>query len=162
MSKIPNKTSRLGTVERKNADRRLLGVFALLVMSLFLVGCGDANRSRIVGSWKVATAERLMKQVNAVDAPSAAGSEGQLPRMQVHFYYSGRLSTETNMGSVATKKYGSWEFLSYDADTKTAKIECFLLDETTQFDVLVEDEKTIRLVPPNMAGLKQKMKFIRQ
>ena len=136
--------------------------FLALVAILLLVGCGDPDRGRISGSWKVATATKLMKQVNAAEDHPATETENLPPRMQVHFYYSGSLMTETNMGSVSTKKYGSWKFLSYDAASKTAKIECFMLDETTEFDVLVDDENTIRLVPPYMAGLKQKMKFVRQ
>ena len=139
---------------------------------LALVGCGgDPDRNRIVGDWEIATADRLMGQVNAASIDSdrtadsadlAVDSEPQKPRMLIRFYYSGSLATETNMGSVSTKKYGSWKLLSYDADTRTAKIQCKLVDDTTDFDVIVEDENTLRLVPPNMAGLTKKMKFVRQ
>jgi hypothetical protein len=153
---------RSSSAQLKVANRRSLKAFVLVAISLLLVGCGDPDRGRISGSWKVATAEKLMNQVNAVDDLPAADTENLPPRMQVHFNYSGSLMTETNLGSVATKKYGSWKFLNYDAASKTARIECFMLDETTEFDVLVDDENTIRLVPPNMAGLKQKMKFVRQ
>ena len=136
---------------------------------LALVGCGgDPDRSRIVGDWEIATADRLMGQVNAETlAPNTVGSDSELeaaqkPRMLIRFYYSGALATETNMGNVSTEKYGNWKFLSYDAQTRTAKIQCKLVDDTTDFDVIVEDENTLRLVPPNMAGLKKKMKFVRQ
>ena len=140
---------------------------------LALVGCGgDPDRNRIVGDWEIATADRLMGQVNATPLDSADSStvstessdstEAIKPRMLIRFYYSGSLATETNMGNVSTQKYGSWKFLSYDPQTLTAKIQCKLVDDTTDFDVIVEDENTLRLVPPNMAGLKKKMKFVRQ
>lgn len=140
---------------------------------LALVGCGgDPDRSRIVGDWEIATADHLMGQVNAapVEPGSSAGSDDssdgstdvQKPRMLLRFYYSGSLATETNMGTMSTEKRGSWKFLSYDSETQTAKIQCKLVDDTTDFDVIVEDENTLRLVPPNMAGLKKKIKFVRQ
>ena len=137
---------------------------------LALVGCGgDPDRNRIVGDWEIATANRLMGQVNAepvapagLDGSTEDSTEAQRPRMLIRFYYSGSLATETKMGNVSTEKRGSWKFLSYDAQTRTAKIQCKLVDDTTDFDVVVEDENTLRLVPPNMAGLKKKMKFVRQ
>ena len=82
--------------------------------------------------------------------------------MLIHFYNSGYLATETNMGNISTQKQGNWKLLSYDAQTKTAKIQCKLVDDTTNFDVIVLDDNTLRLVPPNMAGLKTKLKFVRQ
>ena len=150
-------------------------IFEILCCLLLLAlnGCsGDPDRNRIVGDWEIATADRLMGQVNAAPLNSSSGdssavpnndsSETNKPRMLIRFYYSGALSTETNMGYVSTKKQGSWKFLSFDPDTRTAKIQCKLVDDTTDFDVIVEDEDTLRLVPPNMAGLKKKMKFVRQ
>ena len=149
-----------------------LQIFKILccLWLLALLGCGgDPDRNRIVGDWEIAKADRLMGKVNAEPLatsgsadPNVEAMEDQKPRMLIRFYYSGSLATETNMGSVATKKYGSWKFLSYDPESRTAKIQCKLVDDTTDFDVVVEDEDTLRLVPPNMAGLKKKMKFVRQ
>ena len=134
---------------------------------LALVGCsGDPDRARIVGDWEIATADHLMSQVNAesTDLTNATDNptEDLAPRMLIQFYNSGYLATETNMGTVSTQKQGNWKFLSYDAETGVAKIQCKLVDDTTDFDVLVEDENTLRLVPPNMAGLKKKLKFVRR
>ena len=147
--------------------------FLCYLCLLALAGCGgDPDRNRIVGDWEIATADRLIGQVNAEPLSTAGASdsasstsdsvEDQKPRMLIRFYYSGSLATETNMGNVSTQKYGSWKFLSYDAQTSTAKIQCKLVDDTTDFEVIVEDENTLRLVPPNMAGLRKKMKFVRQ
>ena len=141
---------------------------SLLVLAL--TGCtGDPDRARIVGEWEIATADYLMTQVNAegLDASGLADSVGDseeddLPRMLIQFYNSGYLATATNMGTMSTQKQGSWKFLSYDAENRTAKIQCKLIDDTTDFDVIVEDENTLRLVPPNMAGLKKKLKFVRR
>lgn len=129
---------------------------------LVSAGCtGDPDRQRIVGDWEVAVAAKLVDQVNA---ESEAGSPliDTPPKMLVRFYRSGHLTTQTNMGTVRSEKQGSWKFISYDASTGIAKIECRLLDETTEFDVIVESENALRMVPPNMAGLKKKMKFVRQ
>ena len=140
--------------------------FACSLLLLALAGCsGDPDRARIVGDWEIATADHLMGQVNAQPSGSTGTPDlatPQPPRMLIHFYNSGYLATETNMGSMSTKKQGSWKFLSYDAQTRTAKIQCKLVDDTTDFDVVVHDENTLRLVPPNMAGLKTKIKFVRQ
>ena len=136
------------------------------LLLLALAGCtGDPDRARIVGDWEIATADHLMEQVNAQPDGSIGLSDpatDQPPRMLIHFYNSGYLATETNMGNVSTKKQGNWKFLSYDAQTRTVKIQCKLVDDTTDFDVIVQDDDTIRLVPPNMAGLKTKLKFVRQ
>lgn len=130
--------------------------FSCCLLLLALVGCtGDPDRARIVGDWEIATADHLMGQVNAQP-------DDQPPRMLIHFYNSGYLATETNMGNISTQKQGNWKLLSYDAQTKTAKIQCKLVDDTTNFDVVVLDDNTLRLVPPNMAGLKTKLKFVRQ
>ena len=130
--------------------------FSCWLLLLALAGCtGDPDRARIVGDWEIATADHLMGQVNAQP-------DDQPPRMLIHFYNSGYLATETNMGNISTQKQGNWKLLSYDAQTKTAKIQCKLVDDTTNFDVVVLDDNTLRLVPPNMAGLKTKLKFVRQ
>ena len=130
--------------------------FSCWLLLLALAGCtGDPDRARIVGDWEIATADHLMGQVNAQP-------DDQPPRMLIHFYNSGYLATETNMGNISTQKQGNWKLLSYDAQTKTAKIQCKLVDDTTNFDVIVLDDNTLRLVPPNMAGLKTKLKFVRQ
>ena len=130
--------------------------FSCWLLLLALAGCtGDPNRARIVGDWEIATADHLMGQVNAQP-------DDQPPRMLIHFYNSGYLATETNMGNISTQKQGNWKLLSYDAQTKTAKFQCKLVDDTTNFDVVVLDDNTLRLVPPNMAGLKTKLKFVRQ
>ena len=130
--------------------------FSCWLLLLALAGCtGDPDRARIVGDWEIATTDHLMGQVNAQP-------DDQPPRMLIHFYNSGYLATETNMGNISTQKQGNWKLLSYDAQTKTAKIQCKLVDDTTNFDVIVLDDNTLRLVPPNMAGLKTKLKFVRQ
>ena len=130
--------------------------FSCWLLLLALAGCtGDPDRARIVGDWEIATTDHLMGQVNAQP-------DDQPPRMLIHFYNSGYLTTETNMGSISTQKQGNWKFLAYDAQTQTAKIQCKLVDDTTDFDVVVLDDNTLRLVPPNMAGLKTKLKFVRQ
>ena len=136
--------------------------FLCCLLLLALTGCtGEPDRARIVGDWEIATADHLMGQVNAQSDGSDPATI-QPPRMLIHFYNSGYLATETNMGSMSTQKQGSWKFLSFDAQTRTAKIQCKLVDDTTDFDVIVQDDNTLRLVPPNMAGLKTKLKFVRQ
>ena len=174
MIKLYQKLFTLNETGNQTMNPTLL-IFKILccLWLLALVGCGgDPDRNRIVGDWEIATADHLMGQVNAttLDLDPATGgadptsdlAEAQKPRMLIRFYYSGSLATETNMGNLSTQKYGSWKFLSYDPQTLTAKIQCKLVDDTTDFDVIVEDENTLRLVPPNMAGLKKKMKFVRQ
>jgi hypothetical protein len=129
---------------------------------LMIVGCtGDPDRYRIVGDWELAVAGKLVDQVNAGDVDQS-DAEDTPPKMVIYFYRSGSLKTQTNMGTVQSEKRGSWKFISYDDQSKKAKIECRMMDETTEFDVVVEDENTIRLVPPNMAGLTRKMKFVRR
>ena len=174
MAKLYQKHSPLTEIGNR-AMKPTFSIFQYLccLWLLALGGCsGDPDRNQIVGDWEIATAARLMGQVNPTSPNSGVADgldestnnsvEAQKPRMLIRFYYSGALTTETNMGNVSTKKQGSWKFLSYDPQSRIAKIQCKLVDDTTDFDVIVEDENTLRLVPPNMAGLKKKMKFVRQ
>ena len=89
--------------------------FLCCLCLLALAGCGgDPDRNRIVGDWEIATADRLIGQVNAEPLSTAGASdsasstsdsvEDQKPRMLIRFYYSGSLATETNMGNVSTQK----------------------------------------------------------
>ena len=89
--------------------------FSCWLLLLALAGCtGDPDRARIVGDWEIATTDHLMGQVNAQP-------DDQPPRMLIHFYNSGYLATETNMGNISTQKQGNWKLLSYDAQTKLPK-----------------------------------------
>ena len=153
---------------RQHAPDSKPSSWILVLAAIVLVtsmGCGDPNRSKIVGTWNIDSPnaiERVRQEPDVADDNSANEEPAtQRPKMIVHFYRSGALETETDMGRTVSKKSGTWRMVSFDEEGKKVTIECDLTNQTTQHDILLVDENTIRMVPPNMAGLKKKLKFVR-
>lgn len=137
------------------------------VIACLQTGCGDPNRSKIVGTWQIEQADTLMNRIHRKDSQTESpnsknGSEDDPPKMVVKFDGSGLLTTSTRMGDVVQEKSGTWELVSFDQPNKTINLMCTIQDQKTEHSVELLDEDTIRLVPPNMAGTKMKIKFKRQ
>ncbi len=150
---------------------RLIG---LMLACAFAVGCGDASRSKLVGNWNIEQAERVLDRVNqSPDSSSQQGSAQRenspqndstiTPKMQIQFLGNGSLTTITQMGSIEpTPKQGSWQMVSFDETSNTMTVNCGLGLQTSEHEIEFVDENTIKLVPPNMAGLSMKIRFTRQ
>ncbi len=120
-------------------------------------GCMDRNQAKFIGTWEIETADKVF---NRIDMPSPddmdAGSA-----MTIRFQGK-RLTTITRMGDELREKQGTWQLLEFDEENQTATIQCTLGLQTTEHDVEFVDEQTIRLVPPNLAGLTLKVNFKRK
>lgn len=83
--------------------------------------------------------------------------------MRIEFRRNGRLQTLTRMGKITPNpKQGTWKLISGDiASDGKITIECNLLGQTTEHEIRFIDEDTIEMVPPNMAGTHQKLRFLR-
>ena len=82
--------------------------------------------------------------------------------MTIRFFHSGQLETKTRMGSVDSTKTGSWELIEYDEQQQRAIVRCQLYGQETEHEIELLEDGGIRMVPPNLAGLKTKIKFVRQ
>ena len=133
-------------------------LISLTLTMASLVGCGDSNRAQLVGDWKVSVDDRLLDKVDSDEPPMA---DDQPPRMLLRFYGSGSLVTETHMGTIESRKEGSWTWTSYDVERRTAIVTCWVMGQETETEIQFLDDGTIELVPPNLAGLTRKMKFER-
>ena len=80
-------------------------------------------------------------------------------RMTITFKRNGVLNTRTRMGEVDQEKTGTWKMISFDKPSRLMTISCEINSQTSEHEIAFVDENTIRLVPPNMAGLKMKLKF---
>ena len=139
----------------------------VIAICLGFSGCGNADRAKIIGDWEMAVGKDLLEGVVEIDETAAPDPQSedpifQPPKMLLKFFRSGALETQTNMGSVRTKKQGYWKLISVDEGNRQLTIECELMGQTTNHEVELIDDKTIRLVPPNLAGLKRQIKFVRQ
>lgn len=129
----------------------------LLGASLWLAGCSDADRLRLVGQWEIDQIEEISDRVSSDDATSVEAAT----KMSVHFFRSGKLKTETMIGTINSTKNGTWEFQDYQQDQGIMRIECDLAGQNTQHEIEFQDTDTIFWIPPNLAGTRQKIRFLR-
>ena len=139
---------------------KLLRLSASVIACISLVGCGDVNRNKIVGTWGIEQADKVLKRI---DSQSESEDDSSvLPSMVIKFFRNGGLETVTKMGDVDRTKQGSWKFVSFDESTNTIQVSCDLMNQVTEHQIELVDSETIKLIPPNMAGTPMKLKFKRQ
>ena len=129
-------------------------------------GCTDPNAAPLVGRWVLEKPDRIMERIGgeAVDQSQendSTDASSSLPRMAITFSSNGQFQTETAMGNVNRLKNGAWQVISLDEAARKMTIRCTIGSEETDHAVEMIDGSTIRLVPPNMAGLTMKMRFVR-
>ncbi len=131
----------------------------LLVVCFF--GCSKSDRvSRpLVGTWQLSDLKKIVDKV---------GNPGNLPddslpssKMNLIFRADGTLETNTEIGQIIRLKSGTWKVLSSKQDNKLLSVECELNSQTTVHEIEFLDVDTIRLTPPNLAGLTTKLTFRR-
>lgn len=142
------------------ASARWLASFAIIA-ACTISGCGDTNRAKIIGTWGIEQADKVLNRIKQND-DSERTTEGEEPRMKLVFQRNGVLKTQTRLGAGTTEKQGTWKLVSYDEAAGVLSLECELMQQTSTHAVEFVDENTIRLVPPNMAGLSMKLTFKRQ
>ena len=125
-----------------------------------LLGCGDSNRNQLVGKWGIAAPESVMKRIDQDQAGNELPTETEIAeRMTITFKRNGVLNTRTRMGEIDQEKTGTWEMISFDEPSGLMTISCEINLQTSEHEIAFVDENNIELVPPNMAGLKMKLKF---
>ena len=140
--------------------------FLLLLSCLLSAGCGNSQRAKLVGTWEIEQPESLMQRLDEPTAEDSADVDAEMsrdPKMLLEFFRNGRLATTTAMGSVKpTPKQGRWEMVSFDEPSQTMIIKCQIGLQESEHEVEFIDADTIKLVPPNMAGLRLKLRFQRK
>ena len=135
---------------------------AALAITLGLSGC-DTSRSRLVGTWSCTMLpDRLLAdEASPLDLADEAPLPNKTPdySIRLQFYRNGRLDTVTDLPNIQTQKTGQWRLLSLDEASGKGTIECELMQQRTQHQIEFIDSNTIKLVPPNMAGLKLTLEF---
>lgn len=133
----------------------LLPWVALLVI-LVGVGCGNPDRRKLVGTWQLKHSDEIEERIAELEDDMPAS------RMSLQFKSGGRLTTTTRMGSIDSNKEGTWKFVSFDEATQTMSISCTLGMQETEHEIQFLSDSRIKLAPPNMAGLNQKLEFQRE
>ena len=154
--------------DMNSTNHRLIGRFAFTsLIACMLLGCGDVNRAKIIGTWGIDRADTVMSRIDQSDSSSGTDADAKpdpesQPKMLVSFHRNGQLETSTAMGTVHRKKAGRWELVSFNESEKIMTIECEMQMQKTQHEITFVDDDTIKLVPPNMAGTTMKTRFKRQ
>lgn len=145
----------------------LFKVIFASVLACTLIGCSDANRSKIIGTWGIQQADTVMERINeegpaeALDPDDFSVNPGP-PKMLIRFSWNGQLETSTKMGEIDQGKIGTWEFISYDESSDKMIVSCDIQSQESEYEVTFINPTTIKLVPPNMAGTRTKIKFTKQ
>ena len=156
---------------------RNLLLIVLLVLPA-LLGCKARERQRLVGEWRSQQVEDIVGQVadkaqidewiNTDKLKQAAGEfsdklglGASVGSLKIIFHQNGKLETITDLPGINTNKQGTWDWISFDPKTRIAKIKCVLNGQETEHDVAFDSRKEIELIPPNLAGLSGKVKFVK-
>ncbi len=143
------------------SNPRQFSVFAIAgMLALLLAGCGDRERQKLIGVWEIETADKLIDRVGGDDPP-----ESDAVPMTIEFGSRGQLVTTTQVGAIGKVKTGDWELIRSEADRSF--VRCTLTGEhigtqTSEVEIEWLDSETIKMTPPNMAGLRMKLRFSRQ
>ena len=140
------------------APKRLQMITCKLLIALlfvFVAGCGNPERHRLVGKWQLEEPTRLENRVTDVADLEAES------KMTLEFRSGGRFFTQTAMGNIQQAKQGTWRVVDFDESKNVLRISSKIGDDSTEQAVEFLEEDLIQLVPPNMAGLTLKLKFRR-
>ena len=130
---------------------------AFTVVTL-LAGCEDPNRAKIVGNWEIQSAEDLTDRL--IDSESQPEKSSKSP-MRLEFYSRGTMKTSTAMGAIQQEKNGTWELVSMNEPKTQAVVKIAIGLQTTEHEIDFQDDDTMEMVPPNLAGLDMKVQFRR-
>jgi len=147
-------------------DLQILPAGMLLLVAC-TIGCTDPNAAPLVGHWVLEKPSRIMDRIGGDGVEQGRESDSiddssSLPRMSITFHSNGQFGTSTAMGDVNREKSGTWQVIALDEVVGKMTIRCKIGTEETDHSVELVDGSTIRLVPPNMAGLTMKMRFVRE
>ena len=137
-----------------------------LLLLACTIGCSDPNAAPLIGRWVLEKPSKVMQRIDGDRADQSRESDSiddssSMPRMAITFSSNGQFQTATAMGNVNREKNGTWQVISLDEVARKMTIRCTIGSEETDHTVELVDGSTIRLVPPNMAGLTMKMRFVR-
>jgi hypothetical protein len=132
-----------------------------------LSGCNQPP-NKLSGDWGIAGAENLVRKLgeavkdqNSAESAESDEDESQ-PKMILQFRSSGSLRTTTKLGRMdPPPKEGKWKMVSWDETKQVMSIQCTLGDQTTDHEVRFIEPDLIELIPPNMAGTSNRIKFRR-
>ncbi|MEM7782727.1 MAG: hypothetical protein AAF623_05180 [Planctomycetota bacterium] len=142
-----------------------------LVLACTLTGCNQPGMTKLAGQWEIEKPNRIQRRVGqeevelAPETPMGAmeyQDEPVQPRMSLILRANGTFQTVTQMGAINQSKKGSWRIMDYTEGSKTIRVSFETNIQTSEHEIEFVDEDTIRLVPPNMAGLQLKLRFKRK
>ncbi len=97
----------------------------------------------------------------SADSAVTGNTDALSTAITVTFGRNGALQTQTRTGMIDSTKNGKWTPVENASSDQPAAIECTLMQQTTRHEIEWIDADTIKMTPPNMAGLSIKLMFRR-
>lgn len=162
---MPSAAARL----RFSFSRQSLTRFLWLLPVLASIGCAGEGERKLAGVWQLDSARSLaarlgsgaLPQEGADLTPDDTGPVGASAGITVTFTAGGAWQTTTRTGQIDTTKSGKWKLLKWDPAGPTATIECSQGQQTSEHRIEWLDDDSVKMTPPNMAGLTIKLVFRR-
>lgn len=148
--------------QRRKAKVSYKGLFWLLSF-LLVMGCSQyADFDKLVGEWGIESADSLARKLKQSSQNDRQEDFDSQPKMRLKFRRNGTFTTTTQLGEITpAPKNGTWKLKESDPLSNNLTIEFKIRDQSTDHEVRFLDDNTIELVPPNMAGTDQKLRFRR-
>ena len=154
---------------RKSSWRLFAGGWRTILIGMALIsligsGCSKTERVSqvLVGNWELTDSTKIAEKINQNTPTKNDDTDSEsTSRMNLIFRSNGTLETNTLMGQIKRTKNGVWKLNSSGQDGKLLSVECQLNQQTTVHEIEFLDSETIRLIPPNLAGLTTKLTFRR-
>ncbi len=145
---------------------RIASVWSLAIV-LLSVGCQSRDAQRLVGQWELVDPRALAERVNQSDeAATSSPSEERFSAlgngMVVEFTSRGILTTHTQLGAIRRDKSGTWRVLATEPNQNLTRVAYSLAGDSGELSIEWIDNDTMKMVPPNMAGLSMKLTFRRR
>ncbi len=159
-----------------NRHCRFPCLITLAAICLVSPGCLSPGASQLIGTWELQSPDEVGG--DPIDPPSPDTSkkiadntndlyegvaEGDIAgKMSLIFRRNGSLETITDFPAAQSHKFWRWSMVSWDGQTRVARVRCQMGNETVETAITFVGQNTIQLVPPNIDVLRTELRFVRQ
>ncbi len=164
----------MNTIRNPKCVRLWCWLVLLAMVGAAGVGCQPEGGRKLSGKWRLDAKQSLAGRMGqggansndaaGIDAPKTGGADGEFQtdsEVTLTFRSNGELETVTHTGTIDSTKSGTWRLVSFDAEKTTAVVACTLNGQVTEHAIEWLDKDSIKMTPPNMAGLTMKLIFRR-
>lgn len=138
------------------------GLVWTLAVVLASAGCGDSRQNRLHGTWLMSAVDQMAERIPSQNQPVQGTETAASPQMELVFTVNGQWSTRTVINSIRSEKSGTWQWQGATDRPQTFLVKFASELQTSETEIEFVDVNTIKLTPPNLAGLPTRYVFRRQ